>query len=330
MSGAPVVIATNGYGMAVRPVDSGAPVLTVAENGFGMPIVISDLGAPFVVEGLEFNPASLFLAEDQGAWFYPSATETLFQTVSGNTSASAIADPVGLALDKSKGLVLGPELTGSPSFDDAAQWSAGSTIVVSEGVATYAAIPSGNSVQVLTPNRPTVVAGEYIEATLVVDSVSAGGFAIVFASTTGPTVNAPGTYVFRIAATASGVAPLGVRSSGTTTGVISYFSAKRLPGQHATQGTAASRPTLQQTGSRWYLNDDLTDDALNWSAPAGDYTIAYVSAGNVVTILEAQALSGATDIMASQMIGGYFAIDRLLTTQEKSSLSAFLMKDGTF
>lgn len=53
MSGAPVVIATNGYGMAVRPVDSGAPVLTVAENGFGMPIVISDLGAPFVVEGLE-------------------------------------------------------------------------------------------------------------------------------------------------------------------------------------------------------------------------------------------------------------------------------------
>ena len=52
MSGAPVVIATNGYGMTVRPVDSGAPVITVAENGFGTPIVISDLGAPFVVEGL--------------------------------------------------------------------------------------------------------------------------------------------------------------------------------------------------------------------------------------------------------------------------------------
>lgn len=56
MSGAPVVIAANGYGMAVRPVDSGAPVLTVAENGFGMPIIISDLGAPFVVEGYSPPP----------------------------------------------------------------------------------------------------------------------------------------------------------------------------------------------------------------------------------------------------------------------------------
>lgn len=52
MPGVPVVVATNGLGTPVRPVDSGAPLLTVATNGFGVPIVISDLGAPFVVEGL--------------------------------------------------------------------------------------------------------------------------------------------------------------------------------------------------------------------------------------------------------------------------------------
>ena len=51
MSGPPVVIATNGLGLPVKPVEEGAPVLTIADNGFGAPIVISDLGAPFIVEG---------------------------------------------------------------------------------------------------------------------------------------------------------------------------------------------------------------------------------------------------------------------------------------
>ena len=51
MSGPPVVIAANGLGLPVRPVEADAPVLTIADNGFGAPIVISDLGAPFIVEG---------------------------------------------------------------------------------------------------------------------------------------------------------------------------------------------------------------------------------------------------------------------------------------
>jgi hypothetical protein len=51
MSGIPVVISENGFGLPVRQVDSGAPVMTVADNGFGMPIVLSDRGAPYVVQG---------------------------------------------------------------------------------------------------------------------------------------------------------------------------------------------------------------------------------------------------------------------------------------
>lgn len=53
MNGVPVVIAENGYGFPVRPVESGAPLLTVSTNGFGAPIVIDEThGTPFVVEGL--------------------------------------------------------------------------------------------------------------------------------------------------------------------------------------------------------------------------------------------------------------------------------------
>ena len=100
MSGAPAVIATNGYGMAVRPVDSGAPVLTVADNGFGMPIVISDLGAPFVVEGL-WSPEDMFTGTTQGTYFDPSDRTTLFQDAAGTTPANQPGDPVGRMLDKS-------------------------------------------------------------------------------------------------------------------------------------------------------------------------------------------------------------------------------------
>lgn len=51
MSGIPVVIAENGMGFPVKPVDANAPSMTIADNGQGAPIVISDLGAPFIVEG---------------------------------------------------------------------------------------------------------------------------------------------------------------------------------------------------------------------------------------------------------------------------------------
>ncbi|MBX3596022.1 MAG: hypothetical protein KF874_00495 [Rhizobiaceae bacterium] len=47
----PVVVSENGLGVPVRPVDSGAPAMTVAANGLGMPVFISDRGAPFVVNG---------------------------------------------------------------------------------------------------------------------------------------------------------------------------------------------------------------------------------------------------------------------------------------
>ena len=54
--GIPVVIAENGFGVPVNPVEDGAPTMTIAENGMGAPIVISDNGAPFIVEGYEPPP----------------------------------------------------------------------------------------------------------------------------------------------------------------------------------------------------------------------------------------------------------------------------------
>ena len=69
----PVVIATNGLGTPVRPVEKNAPVMTVADNGFGIPIVISDLGAPFIVSGLTpvVTSIAVIVDGDGKAWSTP-------------------------------------------------------------------------------------------------------------------------------------------------------------------------------------------------------------------------------------------------------------------
>lgn len=50
--GIPVVIAENGQGIPVKPVDGDAPDMVVSTNGFGAPIVLSENGAPFIVDGV--------------------------------------------------------------------------------------------------------------------------------------------------------------------------------------------------------------------------------------------------------------------------------------
>ena len=52
----------------------------------------------------------LFAQGEQGVWYDPSDMSTLFQDAAGTTPVTAVEQPVGLMLDKSKGLVLGPDL----------------------------------------------------------------------------------------------------------------------------------------------------------------------------------------------------------------------------
>lgn len=48
----PAVIAANGQGIPVLPVESNAPAMVIAENGQGIPIVIATIGQPYVISGL--------------------------------------------------------------------------------------------------------------------------------------------------------------------------------------------------------------------------------------------------------------------------------------
>ena len=77
-------------------------------------------------------PSELFTTGVNGAWYDPSDFSTMFQNAAGTTPVTAVEQPVGLMLDKSKGLVLGPELVTNGDFSNGTTgWTAGQNNTVS-------------------------------------------------------------------------------------------------------------------------------------------------------------------------------------------------------
>ena len=117
MKGFPVVIATNGLGIPVRPVEANAPSMTVAANGLGIPIVISENGAPSIVDGydptppvdFDWQPFDLTAGTDGAQWIgYSDGSATLPQPVFGAVSSqpSALTDLLGLYDDTNSNVYL--------------------------------------------------------------------------------------------------------------------------------------------------------------------------------------------------------------------------------
>ena len=122
MSGPPVVL-TNTLGRPVTNIISerGAVPMTVV-NTLGEPVTLVNSGGEpvtlFNPNGTLWDyPFSLFANNEQGAWYDPSDFSTLYQNSTGTTPVTAVEQPVGLMLDRSRGLVLGAELVTNGTFD---------------------------------------------------------------------------------------------------------------------------------------------------------------------------------------------------------------------
>jgi hypothetical protein len=91
----------------------------------------TDIGGFIPAGGLFSVLGSLFGNNEQGAWYDPSDMATLFQDQAGTTPVTAVEQPVGLMLDKSKGLVLGPERVTNGDFSNGTTgWTIGSNITL--------------------------------------------------------------------------------------------------------------------------------------------------------------------------------------------------------
>jgi hypothetical protein len=185
-----------------------------------------------------FSPASLFAAGEQGAWYDPADLTTLFQDSAGTTPVTAVEQPVGLMLDKSKGLVLGSEavvtpLTGSSS----GSWAIGPTSITRNSSSTGQANLTLN----ITPSTNVRYVVSFTVANLSGDTffyrVGSGGAA--------NQITANGTYTVRVlggGGSASLIFAPWTGAAGEAT--ITNISVRELPGNHAFQTTSAKRPVL--------------------------------------------------------------------------------------
>lgn len=202
-----------------------------------------------------FNPQTLFLSGKQGAWYDPSDLSTLFQDAAGTIPVTGMEQPVGLMLDKRLGLVRGPELVSNGDF------SAGQTgwaqvlgtISVTAGRLRVARGGGGNIGRAASAAM-TCTIGKSYEVSYTKNKMTSGssGLFITISATSG--VGA----IFEANRGAEGAGRAVFTATQTThwifceagSGVdgdyaeFDNISVRELPGNHATQATAAQRPIL--------------------------------------------------------------------------------------
>ena len=222
---------------------------------------------------------ALFANNEQGVFFDPSDLSTMFQDSAGTTQVTADGQPVGLILDKSKGLALGAELVANPgpNFASTSGWAGNQCTlsVVSGKIRATATVVGYCSAYVnltgLKPGAYYSVTAQY-SATTMPGNITFSAYLSAPGSTPGSyidaTVGVPNTYLQ--SADADGSVWFVVYGIPTVIGQtidVDFMSVKELPGNHASQATAAKRPVLQQDGNgKYYLAFDGVDDSLSTAA----------------------------------------------------------------
>jgi len=297
-----------------------------------------------------FDPRSLFTAGDQGVWYDPFDLSTLFQDSAGTTPVTAVEQPVGLMLDKSRGLVLGPELVVNGDFSEGiAGWVAGSGGAIAADSTIFSSgirVTGGGSE--LTAGAQQVISGFVVGRRY---RVSAAAYAAPGNSTprsavislfkapqaSQPDLSAQVTssgviqtlsFVFTASATSHTIYGFVLNRGVAWADANSYayfdnISVRELPGAHATQPTATARPAYRANPQR--VNFDGVDDVHTTTFPfslGSNCTIARAIPGVGASILTAQTVGTTFNNTISH--AGMLIIDRALNATETARLTAYL------
>jgi hypothetical protein len=269
----------------------------------------------------------LFANGEQGFFYDPNDLSTMFQDAAGTIPVTAVGQPVGLLLDKSKGLVFGGELNSNTFNTNLAGWGVGtaSSVILENGEAK---VTLGGAINSSANNwfklDGVYALGKRYTVSFDATHVSGGDLQAGFGYIAGLTVtSAQGATKQRYTFTSSGFAASGVgllAFGATTAGSvwkIDNVSVKEVLGNHAYQTTSASRPILRKnavTGAN-YLEFDGSDDFLqtsniNFTATdkvslfAGVRKLSDASIGSVFGLSSAPiSASGVFEVYAPQAAG---------------------------
>lgn len=277
---------------------------------------------------------SLFSLGERGFAYDPNDLTTLYQDAAGTIPVTTAGQPVGLMLDKSKGLVLGVEkssyASGFSSLTGIIPVGVSNSLIDGALVATSISTDGNDRTEIPIAN---LVVGRLYTVEVVVKGNQVNN-QVIYNWTVGsvPVIDIKSTdytkYKFSFIATAaSGVARVYAGASvGDAGGVIQVksLSIKELEGNHAFQSTSASRPILQDSPRR--IDFDAVDDKLITNLPA------QLSGCTVVRSVP----NIGTQILTNQTIPtpyndnidncGLIVINRALTASETSQITKLFNK----
>jgi hypothetical protein len=289
---------------------------TVGKGGYNL-LATSDVDA--VIK-------ALFASGEQGAWFDPSDFSTMFQDSAGTTPVTAVGQPVGLILDKSKGLELGPETVVNGDFASGTTgWSnSGGTFTPAAGKLD---VVNGSSWFWSTGGIALKPNATY-QFNIDVSNYVSGSFQIYISDEVGHVSYAmqSNSHFTVYCRTGSVGGPDKGIIFNAFNGTIDNLSYKELAGNHATQATAAARPVLANNAQTKPFRDfDAVDDSMGTTFPS--------SLGSTCTVGRSNPTTGAV-ILTAQTIGTTYTataddcqlviVNRALTGQETTDLTAYL------
>ena len=109
----------------------------------------------------------LFANGEQGFFYDPNDLSTMFQDAAGTVPVTGAGQPVGLMLDKSKGLIRGQEVNTDPYFTSPANWALLRSSILG-GKLMFTDVTTAASAQI----KDVTTLGRWYEVTLTVDSLS--------------------------------------------------------------------------------------------------------------------------------------------------------------
>jgi hypothetical protein len=207
-----------------------------------------------ILSRLGFSPSALFANNEPGVW-YDDFLETTFTDTAGTTPAT-VGSAVALMLDKSKGLVLGPELVTNGTFDtDTSGWSPVSgpaSVTVSSGQVTITNA-AGDGLSGISQSLTVVVGKTYIVSSELVSATGSAQIRVgIAAAGLEYYVGTSNQIIFTATNTSMAVGVYCNTAGGSAT--WDNISVKELPGFHATQSVTAARPILARVPARGRAN----------------------------------------------------------------------------
>ena len=252
----------------------------------------------------------LFANGEQGFYYDPSDMGTMFQDAAGTTAVNTTGQPLGLVLDKSKGLALGAEL-----WRDSAVILSGETTKVTQGV--YRIYSSNGLYSAVSVSGP-LTAGALYKLTLNIDSITVLGGGIVIEGIPPSLFESLGKKIVYFFPTSSLISLKRLDSACDIQ--ISNVSVQQVLGNHAYQTTSAARPLFQSNPNR--IVYDGVDDKLTTNLPAQLTGCTVIrSVPNVGTqILTGQTIPATYEDNTGHC--GLIVINRALTPSETSAIAA--------